>query len=132
LLGLTVDTEATVEPKQCPPLVIIRDGSKDRHGRRRVSLVDRWGARRIGDITDADIIDVLDQISRHPIAANRLHAVLSAFFGWAKDKRLVASNPCTGLRRPAAATACSTTKSFARCGWRPASLATHTLASFGC
>jgi hypothetical protein len=58
LLGLTVDTEATVEPKQCPPLVIIRDGSKDRHGRRRVSLVDRWGARRIGDITDADIIDV--------------------------------------------------------------------------
>jgi len=102
LLGLVVDTEAKAEPKQCPPLVIIRDGSKDQRGRRRVSLVDRWGARRIGDITDADIIDMLDQVSRHaPIAANRLHAVLSAMFVWAKDKRLVSSNPCTGLRRPA-------------------------------
>jgi integrase len=102
LLGLVVDTEAKTEPKQCPPLLVIRDGSKDQRGRRRVSLVDRWGARRIGDITDADIIYMLDQVSRHaPIAANRLHAVLSALFGWAKDKRLVASNPCTGLRRPA-------------------------------
>jgi integrase len=102
LLGLAVDTEAKAEPKQCPPLVVIRNGSKDQRGRRRVSLVDRWGARRVGDITDADIIDVLDQVSRHaPIAANRLHAVLSALFGWAKDKRLVASNPSTGLRRPA-------------------------------
>jgi integrase len=101
LLGLVVDTEATVEPKQCPPLVIIRDGSKDQRGQRpRVSLVDRWGGRRIGDITDTDIIDALDQISSHaPIAANRLHAVLSGLFGWAKGKRLVASNPCVGLDR---------------------------------
>jgi integrase len=102
LFGLMADTEAPAEPKQCPPLVVIRDGSRDQRGRRRVSLVDRWGARRIGDIADADIIDALDQVSRHaPIAANRLHAVLSGLFAWAKDKRLVASNPCTGLRRPA-------------------------------
>jgi integrase len=75
----------------------------DQRGRRRrVSLVDRWGARRIGDIADTDIIEVLDQVSGHaPILANRLHAVLSALFTWARKKRLVASNPCTGLDRPA-------------------------------
>jgi integrase len=82
-------------------LDIIRDGSTDR-GRRRVSLVDRWGNRRIGDITDTDIIHALDQISGHaPILANRLHAILSALFTWARKKRLVASNPCADLDRPA-------------------------------
>jgi len=103
LLGLEVDAKGAVEPKTCPPLLVVRDGSKDQRGqRRRVSLVDRWGARRIGDITDADIIHALDQVSSHaPIAANRLHAVLSGLFGWAKGKRLVASNPCAGLERPA-------------------------------
>src|SRR5262245_18864050 len=51
LLGLAVDTEAQLVPKTCPPLLVLRDGSKDLRGRRRVSLVDRWGARRIGDVT---------------------------------------------------------------------------------
>jgi integrase len=102
LLGLAVDTEAAVEPKECPPLVIIRDGSEDQYGRRRVSLADRWGARRIGDITDTDIVHTLDQISaRAPVAANRLHAVLGSLFGWAKGKRLVTANPCADLSRPA-------------------------------
>ena len=101
LLGLTVNGTAD-EASQCPPLAVIRDGSKDQRGRSRLSLVDRWGARRIGDIADSDIIDALDRVSSHaPILANRLHAVLSAFYGWAKGKRLVASNPCTGLNRPA-------------------------------
>jgi integrase len=81
-------------------LDIIRDGSTDR-GRRRVSLVDRWGSRRTRDITDTDIVHALDQVSAHaPILANRLHAVLSALFTWARKKRLVASNPCADLDRP--------------------------------
>jgi integrase len=102
LLGLAVDTEAMVKPKECPPLVVMRDGSTDRRGHRRVSLVHRWGTRRFGDITHADIVHALDRISGHaPIAANRLHAVLSSLFGWAKGKRLVASNPCADLDRPA-------------------------------
>jgi integrase len=83
-------------------LDIIRDGSRDQRGRRRVSLVDRWGSRRLRDITDTDIIHALDQVSAHaPIAANRLHAVLSSLFSWAKGKRLVTSNPCADLDRPA-------------------------------
>src|SRR5262245_37388346 len=100
LLGFTVDGAA--EAGKCPPLAIMRDGSMDQRGRRRLSLVDRWGTRRIGDITDTDAIDALDRISAHaPVSANRLHSVLSALFGWAKGKRLVTSNPCTGLDRPA-------------------------------
>jgi integrase len=100
LLGLAVDGAA--ELGKCPPLAVIRDGSTDRRGHRRVSLVDRWGTRRIGDIADADVIHALDQISnRAPIAANRLHAVLGSLFSWAKGKRLVASNPCAELDRPA-------------------------------
>src|SRR5215471_18208989 len=86
-------------------LDIIRDGSRDQRGQRaRLSLADRWGARRICDIKDTDIIDVLDQISaaRKPILANRMHAVLSALFTWARKKRLVTANPCTDLGRPAA------------------------------
>jgi integrase len=96
LLGLLVD-------KQAPgSLAVVRDGSTDARGGRRTSLVDRWGNRRIGDITDTDIINALDRVSAHaPVAANRLHAVLRAFFSWARKKRLVASNPCTGLDRPA-------------------------------
>jgi integrase len=81
---------------------VLRDGSISRKRHRRISLVDRWGARRIGDITDADIVEALDRISgTAPIMANRLQAVLSAFFSWAKGKRLVITNPCTGLERPA-------------------------------
>jgi integrase len=100
MLGLVVDGPA--ESGKCPPLAVTRDGSTSRKGHRRISLVDRWGSRRIGDIADADIIKVLDQVSGDaPVMANRLHAVLSAFFGWAKSKRLIATNPCIGLKRPA-------------------------------
>jgi integrase len=100
MLGLVVD--GTAEPGKCPPLAVVRDGSTSRKRHRRISLVDRWGSRRIGDIADTDIIKVLDQISGDaPVMANRLHAVLSAFFSWARSKRLVSANPCIGLERPA-------------------------------
>src|SRR5258708_12664932 len=71
-------------------LALIRDGSMDQRGRRRpVSLVDRWGARRIGAVTHTDTIALLHRISGHaPILANRLHAVLSGLFTWARKKRL--------------------------------------------
>jgi integrase len=104
LLGLAVDPDATVEPRTCPPLVVVRDGSKDQRGRRRLSLVDRWGARRLVDLTDTDILAALDQISeRTPILANRVLAVLNSFFSWATSKnvKLITVNPCAGLERPA-------------------------------
>ena len=101
LLGFAVDTKAMVTAKECPPLLIIKDGSKDR-GRRRLSLADRWGSRRLAQITDTDIIAVLDGISaRTPIQANRLHAILHKLFDWARSRKLVAANPCIGIERPA-------------------------------
>ena len=103
LLGFAVDTEATVAVKECPPLLVVKDGSRDQRGRRpRLSLADRWGKRRLGDIADTDIMAVLDGIStRTPILANRLHAVLHKLFDWARSRKLVTANPCVGIERPA-------------------------------
>src|SRR5262249_53717963 len=42
LLGFAIDTEAPVVAKECPPLLVVKDGSRDQRGRRRLSLVDRW------------------------------------------------------------------------------------------
>jgi integrase len=93
MLGLHLDGDE---------LLVLRDDQPGLRGHKRVSLVARWGNRRIADITDVDIIDVLDRISADaPILANRTHAVLSALFTWARKKRLVSSNPCTGLDHPA-------------------------------
>jgi len=100
LLGLVVDFDAKAEPKTCPPLLIVRDGSKDQRGRRRVSLVDRWGARRMADITRADVIAALDQISADtPIMANRMLAVLGKLFKWADTKGIANTNPCANMER---------------------------------
>jgi integrase len=100
LLGLTVDPSATIEPKMCPALLVVRDGSKDQRGRRRVSLADRWDARRIGDITRADVIPALDEIgARAPILANRMHAVLNKLFKWADTKGIATTNPCANMER---------------------------------
>jgi integrase len=103
LLGFAVDTKVTVAAKECPPLLVTKDGSRDQRGRRRrLSLADRWGSRRLANIADTDIIAVLDSISaRTPIMANRLHAVLHRLFDWARNKKLVTANPCVGIERPA-------------------------------
>src|SRR5262249_5006673 len=103
LLGFAVDTETTVAANEVPPLLVTKDGSRDQRGRRRrLSLADRWGNRRLANITDTDIIAVLDSISaRTPIMANRLHATLHRLFDWARNKKLVTANPCVGIERPA-------------------------------
>ena len=66
------------------------------------SLVDRWGDRKISDITRADIIAALDKIhDRAPIVANRTLAHLRALFNWAVSRDLIALNPCAGVKPPA-------------------------------
>src|SRR5262245_25066963 len=100
LLGFVVDPDAKAEPKTCPPLLIVRDGSKDQRGRRRVSLVDRWGTRRLNTITRADVIASLDQISADtPTMANRMLAVLGKLFKWATTKGIANTNPCANMER---------------------------------
>jgi integrase len=103
MLGLVVDPDEAREPKQCPPLVVIKDGSRDASGRRRLSLADRWGDRRLADITGSEIAAAIEGVGeRAPILANRIHAVVAAFFKWAASQnvRLVATSPCIGLTRP--------------------------------
>src|SRR5262249_28192259 len=63
LLGFALDTDAPVGAG--PTLSVVKDGSIDKWGRRRLSLADRWADRRFAQISDTDIIAVLDQISSH-------------------------------------------------------------------
>src|SRR5262249_48545379 len=87
LLGLGGDLGAKAEQKPCPPLPVVRDGSKDPRGRRRPSPAARGGPRRLSAITRADVIAALDQISADtPIMANRMLAVLGKLFKWAESK----------------------------------------------
>jgi integrase len=99
LLGLAVEGEAT-EPKTCPPLLVVRDGSKDQRGRARVSLVDRWGTRQLSAITRADVIATLNKVSADaPILSNRMHAVLGKLFKWAEANGIAHADPCANIER---------------------------------
>jgi len=103
VLGLVVNPSADRKTGKCPPLDVLKDGSKDARGRRRVGLVDRWGSKPLADVSGSDIAAAIEQASeRTPVMANRMLAVLSSFFRWASSNnvRLVAANPCIGLDRP--------------------------------
>lgn len=58
----------------------------------------KWKAKRIQDITDFDVLDLIDHIDG-PVAANRMLAWLHVLFEWAKP-RFVKVNPCAGIKRP--------------------------------
>jgi integrase len=69
---------------------------------RKRGLVDRWGARKLGDIRRADIIAALDGlVDDAPIVANRTLAALTSLFNWAASRDLIELNPCTRVERPA-------------------------------
>lgn len=79
----------------------------------RGSLSDRWRDQEI-DIIGADAVaDVVDEAERKGVPGvkvrNRgtsrsrgraLARCLSKFFAWLKDRRLVGTNPCVGMRAP--------------------------------
>ena len=69
----------------------------------RREVLDRWGARRIQEITKRDVIEVLDGIVDRgsPITANRLRAHLNTLFNWAKGRDVIAVNPLDGIKPPA-------------------------------
>jgi integrase len=62
----------------------------------------RWRGRALGDISRADIHELLDEVAdRAPIQANRVAAYLSKFFRWATTRGIIASNPIVGgVERP--------------------------------
>jgi integrase len=58
------------------------------------------GDRRAGEVTRADIADLLDKIAdRAPVVSNRTLNILSSVYSWAVSEGLVPSNPVTGLKR---------------------------------
>lgn len=58
------------------------------------------GSKAVGEVTRSDIISLHASIStKAPIAANRVVALISAVFNWAKDMELATSNPAQGVRR---------------------------------
>jgi integrase len=69
---------------------------------RKRGLIERWGARKLGDIRRADIIAALDGlVVEAPIVANRTLSTLSALFNWAASRDLIEANPCARVERPA-------------------------------
>jgi integrase len=70
-------------------------------------VVESWRGRRLSQIGRADIHDLLDDIVERgsPITANRTLAWLRRLCGWAIERGLIITNPCTGIRAPSAETA---------------------------
>jgi integrase len=69
----------------------------------RREVLPKWGERQIQSITRRDVIELLDGVidRGHPIAANRLRAHLSVFFGWCRGRDIVSENPVEGTPKPA-------------------------------
>ena len=69
----------------------------------RVEVLPKIGSKRIGDITKADILGLLEgMVDRgSAVNANRLLAVLRRMFNWCISRGLVDKNPCDKLTPPA-------------------------------
>jgi integrase len=68
----------------------------------RNHVLPHWRGRTAGQITRADIRDVLRKIAATGGAhANRIHAVIRKMFGWAVDEEIVKESPCNGVKRVA-------------------------------
>ena len=61
-----------------------------------------WKSRRLGEIETADVHALLDAVTARgaQITANRLHAYLRHFFGWAKGRKMIAASPLDGVAKP--------------------------------
>ena len=62
-------------------------------------VVGAWGGRRLDHITRADIRTLLASIEG-PVAANRVHSIVSTFFKWCVANDLLSSSPAANLAVP--------------------------------
>lgn len=70
----------------------------------RQDLLPRWGGLPPGEITRADVLDLLHHIRDErsaPIQANRRLALIRKMFNFAGELEIVESNPAAGISRPA-------------------------------
>ena len=64
-------------------------------------VIPRIGKRDLKDITPREVKVLVSKIAEHaPIGANRVLAVLSAFWNWSVNELIATQNPCEGLVRP--------------------------------
>jgi integrase len=70
-------------------------------------LIPAWRGRRLSEIRRADVHDLLDAVveERGPIAANRTLSWFRRLCSWAIERGLIETNPCAGIKLPAAETA---------------------------
>jgi integrase len=71
----------------------------------RVEIVPKFGKKRLGEITDDNVGDLLTAIDKRgaPITANRTFAVFRKLCNWAMTKaggKLITASPCVGLAAP--------------------------------
>lgn len=67
----------------------------------RRELLPWWGARRIGGVSKADMLNLLDATSdRAPIMANRLLALVRKLFNWCQERGYIEASPCAGIKAP--------------------------------
>ena len=67
----------------------------------RLHVLPKWGDRPYEAVARRDVIELLESIveSGKPVAANRVHAVISTVFSFAMDCDLIAANPASRLRK---------------------------------
>ncbi len=69
---------------------------------RKRSAADKWGARKLSDIKQSDVIALLDDVvdGGAPVGANRVFAAVRKLFNWAEARYALATNPCDKVQRP--------------------------------
>jgi integrase len=63
-------------------------------------LIPVWGPRPINDISDRDVITLLDTVAeRAPVMARRVQSIVHRLCKWAVGKRIIMANPAAGLEK---------------------------------
>ena len=67
-------------------------------------VVARWKGRKLADIRRRDVHELLDEVVDRgsPIMANRVLAALRRMCGWAVERDIISSSPCSGVNAPSA------------------------------
>ena len=67
----------------------------------KLHILPKIGKRNMAEVTPREVKAIVERVAETaPVGANRTLAVLSAFYSWAIDQLLVATNPCAGLKKP--------------------------------
>lgn len=73
----------------------VDEGNLNRH------ILPRWRDRRFAGITRGDVIELVESLvtAGKPVAANRVHSLISGIFSFAIDAGLLSAHPAAGLKK---------------------------------